>query len=133
LCERTASWRLRQRITAKPLYLELEQHPGAVHVIDDCEQLFSEKSAQTLLRSALGGETVLGRRERPVSYSVAGPRARVLQFSFYGAIMFTSNRPLADEKPEVRAILSRIPSVCFSPTDAEISAVMRDTARRQAS
>src|SRR4051794_25651237 len=60
LRERRASWRHHQRITAKPLYLELEQHPGAVHIIDDCEQLFSEKSALTLLRSALGGETVKG-------------------------------------------------------------------------
>jgi hypothetical protein len=103
LRERKASWRHHQRITAKPLYLELEQHPGAIHIIDDCEQLFREKSALTLLRSALGGEPVKGRRERRVSYSVAGSRARVMEHYFFGAIVFTSNRPLADERPEVQS------------------------------
>ena len=87
-----------QRITAKPLFLELEQHPGAVHIIDDCEQLFSEKSALTLLRSALGGERVKGRRERKVSYSVAGSKARVMEFYFFGAIIFTFESPIGRRK-----------------------------------
>ena len=130
LRERKAYWRLHQRITAKPLYLELEQHPGAVHVIDDCEQIFTEKNALTLLRSALGGERVKGRRERKVSYSVAGSHARVMEHYFHGAVIFTSNRPLADEKPEVRAIMSRIPSLGFAPPDREIKAVMRHAARQ---
>jgi hypothetical protein len=130
LRERKASWRLHQRITAKPLYLELEQHPGAVHVIDDCEQIFSEKNALTLLRSALGGERVKGQRERKVSYSVAGSHARVMEHYFHGAIIFTSNRPLADEKPEARAVMSRIPSLCFAPPDREIKALMRHVARQ---
>lgn len=125
-----AHWQLHQRITAKPLYLELEQNPGAVHVIDDCEQLFAERSALTLLRSALGGERIKGRRERLVCYSVAGAKARVLEHYFHGAVIFTSNRPLSDERPEVRAIMSRIPSIGFSPTDREIRALMRHVARR---
>jgi len=130
LREHKAHWHLHQRITAKPLYLELEQNPRAVHVIDDCEQLFGEKSALTLLRSALGGERIKGRRERQVCYSVAGSKARVLEHYFYGAVIFTSNRPLSDERPEVRAIMSRIPSIGFSPTDREIRALMRHVARR---
>jgi len=47
---------------------------------------FSEKSALTLLRSALGGERVKGHRERRVSYSITGSRARVLEHYFFGAI-----------------------------------------------
>lgn len=124
-------WRLHQRITAKPLYLELEKHPGAVHVVDDCEQILSEKSALTLLRSALGGERVGGHRERKVSYSVAGSRARVLSHYFFGAIIFTSNRPLTDEKPEIRALMSRIPSLWFSPPEDEMRALMRHVARQE--
>jgi hypothetical protein len=119
-----------QRITAKPLYLEMEKSPGAVFVIDDCEQLFAEKAAQTLLRAALGGERVKGRRERLVTYSVTGSRARVLEHYFFGAIIFTGNRPLADERPEIRAVLSRIPSINFAPPDIEIRALMRHVARK---
>jgi hypothetical protein len=61
---------------------------------------------------------------------VSGSRARVLEHYFFGAIIFTDNRPLADERPEVRAVLSRIPSICFSPTEPEIRAVMRHAARQ---
>jgi hypothetical protein len=130
LRERKAYWRYYQRITARPLYHEMEKHPGAVLVIEDCEQLFSEKSALTLLRSALGGERVRGRRERRVSFSVAGSRARVLGHYFFGAIIFTANRPLTDEKPEVRALLSRHPCVGHGPPDHEMRAVMRHEARK---
>jgi hypothetical protein len=130
LRERQAYWRHYQRITAKPLYLEMEKHPGAVFVIEDCEQLFSEKSALTLLRSALGGERAQGRRERRVSYSVTGSRARVLEHFFYGAIIILANRPLTDEKREIAAVLSRIPAVGHAPPDHEIRAVMRHVARQ---
>jgi hypothetical protein len=130
LRERNANWRQHQRITAKPLYLEMENRPGAVHVIDDCEQLFAEKSAQTLLRSALDSQRVSGRRERLVSYSVTGARARVLEHYFHGSLVFLMNRPLTDERPEIRAMLSRIPSLSFAPPDNEIRAVMRYAARQ---
>jgi hypothetical protein len=130
LRERKAHSRPLQRITAKPLYLAMEKDPGAVFVIEDCEQLFSEKSALTLLRSALGGERVHGRRERRVSFSVTGSRARVLEHYFYGAIIFTANRPLTDEKPEIRAVMSRLPCVGHAPPDHEIRAVMRHVARQ---
>jgi hypothetical protein len=119
-----------QRITAKPLFFELRKVPGAVHVIEDCEQLFAERSAQTLLRSALGGVQVNGWRERQVSYSVSGTNARVLRIYFEGAIIFTSNRALANEKPEIQAILSRIPSLSFAPGAHHIRAMMRHLARR---
>jgi hypothetical protein len=130
LKERKASCCHHQRVTAKPLYLELEKHPGCIHIVEDCEQLFSERSALTLLRSALGGERINGRRERRVSYSIAGSRARVLEHFFYGSIIFTSNRPLTDEKPEIRAVISRIPCMAFAPPDHEIRAVMRSVARQ---
>jgi hypothetical protein len=130
LRERRAYWQLHQRITARPLYLELAKHPGAIHVIDDCVQLLAEKSAQTLLCSALGGERIKGRRERRVSYSVSGSRARVMEHYFHGAIIFISNRPLDNEKPEIRAVMSRIPSLGFAPPDHEIRALMRHVARQ---
>ncbi len=130
LRDRKAYFQHHQRITAKPLYLELEKHPGAVHLVEDCEQLFCEKSALTLLRSALGGERVRGRRERRVSYSVSGSRARVLEHYFYGAIIFTANRPLSDERPEVRGVMSRIPCLGHAPPDHEVRAVMRHVARQ---
>ena len=83
-----------------------------------------------MLRSALGGERVNGRRERRVCYSVAGSRARVLEHYFFGAVIFTGNRPLSDEKPEIRAVMSRIPCVGHAPPDPEIRALMRHVARK---
>jgi hypothetical protein len=130
LREHGASWQLHQRITAKPLFFELQKHAGAVHVIDDCEQLLSEKSALTLLRAILGGERINHRRERPISYSISGSRARVVKHYFYGSVIFISNRPLTDERPEVRAIMSRIPSLSFDPPEEELRAVMRHVARQ---
>ena len=130
LREEQAYWRHHQRITAKSLYQELEKHPGAIHLIEDCEQLFYENSALTLFRSALSSDRMKGRRERRVSYSISGPRARVLEHFFYGAIIFTSNRRLLDEKPEIRGVMSRIPCISFAPTDAEIRALMRHVARQ---
>jgi hypothetical protein len=125
-----APWKLHQRVTAKPLYAALERDPGAVHVIEDCEQLMHEKSAQTLLRSVLGGERVDGHRERRVTYSVSGSRPREMYHYFYGSIILISNRPLGQEVPEVRAIMSRIPSIAFTPPDDEVRALMRNVARR---
>ncbi len=129
--EKNANWKLHQRITSKPLFFALERDPGAVHLIEDCEQLFSEPSAQTLLRSALGGERVHGRRERKVCYSVSGSHARELPpFYFYGSVIFALNRPLAHEKPEIDGVLSRLPCVRYTCTDQEIRAIMRDAARK---
>src|SRR5262249_48880926 len=62
--------------------------------------------------------------------SVSGWRARVLSHYFFGSIIFTSNRPLTDERPEIRAIMSRIPSVGYSPPEHEIRALMRFFARQ---
>ena len=130
LQELGAPFVIHQRITAKPLFFELKKNPGATHVIEDCEQLFGERSAQTLLRSALGGLQVNGWRERQVSYSVSGANARVLRFYFEGAIIFTSNRALAHEKPEIQAVMSRIPSLSFVPGAHHIRAMMRHLARK---
>jgi hypothetical protein len=110
--------------------LEMAKEPDAVFVIDDCEQIFSEKSAQTLLRSALGSDRASdGRCERRVSFSVSGSRARVMEHYFFGSIIFLSNRPLSDEKPEIRAMMSRIPHLLHAPTDSEIRALVRHLAR----
>lgn len=94
--------------------------------------MLDEKAALTLLGSALGGESIGGRRERLISYSVSGLRACVMEPSCYGAFISTSNRPLADEVPGIAAILSRIPSVCFSPTDRELRAALRDAPQARA-
>jgi hypothetical protein len=130
LRELEANCRVYQRITAKPLYLEMERFPSAVFVLDDCEQLLGERSAQTLLRSALGGERVGNLRERKVTFSVTGRNARVLTTYFWGAIVFTANRAPATERAEIAGVMSRIPSINFAPPDHEIRALMRHVARR---
>ena len=130
LRELEANFRVYQRITAKPLFLELERFPSAVFVLDDCEQLLRELSAQTLLRSALGGERIGNKRERKVTFSVTGRSARVLTTYFWGAIIFTANRAPATERPEIAGVMSRIPSINFAPPDHEIRALMRHVARR---
>jgi len=132
LYDAQACSRHHQRITAKPLYMEMAKNPEAIHVIEDCEQLLSEKPAQTLLRSALDSkrDRASGRRERRVNFSVSGSNPRVLSHFFSGALIFTTNRPLANEKPEIQAIMSRIPCVSFAPPNNEIRAMMRHIARQ---
>jgi hypothetical protein len=125
-----AQYFVHQRISAQPLFYELKKHPGAVHVIEDCEGIFKHQSARTLLRSALGGQRIEGHRERHVVWAVSGWKPREESFYFWGSIVFTSNRALNDADPEVRAIMSRIPPLHFAPTDAELKALMRHVARQ---
>jgi len=130
LREQRAEFHHFQRITAKPLFNELAKHPSGIFVIEDCEQFFAERSALTLIRSALGGEDVHGRRERRVTFSVSGPNPRVLETYFYGAIIFTSNCPLEHGKPEIRGVMSRVPNMALNPSEHEIRALLRHLARK---
>jgi hypothetical protein len=125
-----ASYFVHQRITAQPLFYELRKHPDAVHIIEDCEGLFRQSNARTVLRSALNSERVSGLRERWVVWAVSGWKPREERFIFWGSLIFTSNRALNDADPEVRAIMSRIPSIHFAPKDSELKALMRSIARK---
>lgn len=115
------------RLSGKGLFDLLRDGPDIVHVIDDAETLFDDRAALGVLRSALwgqqGGDFV---QERLVVWQTGKSREEVV---FTGGVVMAANRPLAD-KPEERAVKTRIPCVRYAPTPAEVAALMRDIAKK---
>jgi hypothetical protein len=112
------------RMTAKGLFLTLQRAPDAVHVMEDMERVTKEPDAQGVLRSALWAQPG---HDRVVTWTTAtdGPQ----RFAFRGGLILISNRPLAD-LPELRALATRIEVHRLEATDAELTALMRDLARK---
>jgi hypothetical protein len=110
------------RMTAKGLYLVLENYPDAVHVLEDMERLTNDRDAQGVLRSALWSQ---GDQERTVTWVTAEGEQR---FGFRGGVIMLSNRPLAN-LPELQALATRISVFKLEVSDVEMAAQMRRIAR----
>lgn len=115
------------RMTGRGLFDTLRRYPSAIHVLEDMEHLFNERSAVGVLRSSLWGQRVPGR---------AGPMERLVtwttnktqyEFWFTGGLIFTANRPFPD-RPELDAIKTRIAYLHLEVDDAEMVALMRNVA-----
>jgi hypothetical protein len=110
------------RITGKGLFVLLRENADAIHLLEDVETLFGDKTAFGVLRSALWGQSGAdGRQERTVIWQTAIARE---EFVFSGGIILISNCPL-DNVPELRALKTRIPTVQYQPTNEEVAALMR--------
>ena len=95
------------RLTGRGLFDLLMEFPDQIHVLEDCEPIFADKNACGVLRSALWGQTTTEHgQERFVGWRTFNQQ---LGFYFEGSIVFIGNRKL-DSVPELRAIVSRIPS-----------------------
>jgi hypothetical protein len=115
------------RLTGRGLFDLLQSHPDTVHVVEDCETLFSDKTAEGVLRSALWGQAGDdGHQERLVSWGTAPKRQ---EFIFTGGIIMVMNCRLANT-PQLRAVTTRIPCLEYRATDEELAALMRDIASR---
>ena len=115
------------RVTGKGLFTLLRDLPDVVHVLEDVETLFADKTAPGVLRSALWGLPGQGgKQERVVTWQTATERQ---DFIFTGGVVLVANAALADV-PELRAVKTRIPCLAFQPSNEEIAAKMRDIARR---
>ena len=113
------------RLSPPSLFQSLEKHPKDVHVAEDVENIFTERTTMNLVRSALWGQRdKSGKQRRIITYGVH-PVAR--EFEFDGQIIFTGNRPLHDI-PELRALATRIPVIHLLATRPELIARMKSLA-----
>jgi hypothetical protein len=113
-------------VTGKGLFTLLRDSPDLVHVLEDVETLFGDKTSFGVLRSALWGQANAdGLQERLIVWHTAHLRD---EFIFTGGVILVANCPL-DEIPELRAIKTRISTVRYAPTNDEVAALMRQIAR----
>ena len=93
--------------------------------MDDTEPLFDKKEAISVLRAALWktDEQAQGRSERLITWLVH----QALNVYFTGGIICIGNS-LPAKKPEVMAMLTRIPCIELRANNLEIAAKLRDIA-----
>jgi hypothetical protein len=110
------------RLSGPAFFNSIEQHSKEMHVIEDVEQIFLERTNMSLVRSALWGQKdKRGKQRRLVIYGVHPAERMVL---FEGQIIFTGNRPLQDI-PELRALATRISVQEVAVTKDELLALMK--------
>ena len=116
------------RLSAPAFFQSLEKHPKVVHVVEDVENIFNDRTNMNLLRSALWGQKdKSGKQQRFVTYGIH-PTERTVQFE--GQIIFTGNRPLLNI-PELRALATRIPTLHLAVTRQELVALMKEISQKE--
>ena len=84
LNKHNANWQHHQgHITAKGLVEAMEKRPGAIHLIEDAEDLLTEKNAPGVLRMALWTQDRSKPPERLVTWTVS---KEPITFIFTGAV-----------------------------------------------
>lgn len=116
------------RLSGPSFFKSLEKHPKEVHVVEDVENIFNERTNMNLLRSALWGQKdEKGKQQRFVTYGIH-PTERTVKFE--GQIIFTGNRPLLNI-PELRALATRIPTLHLAVTRQELVALMKEISQKE--
>jgi hypothetical protein len=120
LTETNSAYKLtNSRLTGAGLFELLDEYPDVVHVLDDVETLFADKTSHGVLRSALWGENV--------TWHTAKARDGRREVKFSGGIILIANSPL-ENVPALAALSTRISEVRFLPTTDELGAMMRKIA-----
>ncbi|HYT88172.1 MAG TPA: hypothetical protein VEL76_05595 [Gemmataceae bacterium] len=115
----------RGHLTPMGLFELLADHPDEVIVLDDLVTIFRSDVALQILLSALEHPT--GRdRTRIVKYRRHDGEERI---AFRGGIICISNRELHDDEL-LGAFKSRVHTLNYDPTDAQLGALMLDIADR---
>jgi len=113
------------RVTARGLFDELENHPNKIHLIEDCESLFRNRDFTGLMRGALHSQDHSRYPERNVTWlTYEGKR----EISFTGGVIIVSNVSLPRAHPDFRALRTRCPVMEFRVTNAEMTAQMKEIA-----
>lgn len=99
--------------TAKALMISLAQFPDQVHLFEDCEAMYKNEVASSILRAALGNPR---QRERVVTYETANERL-VVRFS--GGIIVASNEDICRTKGALAAVASRFRPIKWDLTTGE--------------
>lgn len=107
------------RLTGKGLFDLLDSFTDVIHVLDDVETLFADKTSHGVLRAALWGQ---GNAPRLVTWQT-GPVGR-REVLFDGGVILIANTPLANI-PALRALATRIDALRFQPSQDELGALMR--------
>ncbi len=115
-------------LTPRALFDQLAEHPDAVHLIEDAEEVLRNHTSLSVLRSALWGSRHDrdGRSERLITWRT---HKESVELVFGGGIIIVTNRRLSD-LPEAKALATRVASLELSVNDQEIAALMRDVALR---
>ncbi|MBX9679727.1 MAG: hypothetical protein K2X38_13270 [Gemmataceae bacterium] len=105
-------------MTAAGMFETLYDKPNDIHLLEDMEQVYSDKTAVGYLRSACWGDANM--RKRYVTKTTAKKR---ISFEFRGGIIILSNLPLGD-CGHLRALGTRLNPAEFVPTEEEKAALM---------
>ena len=109
-------------ISTRGLVDLIQKYPAAIHLMEDIETIFQEKSAFGFLRSALWGQKdIEGEMKRSACWILHDKEIRI---PFTGKIIVTANCPL-DDLPELRAVATRIPPYRFRASKDELLAMMK--------
>lgn len=111
-------------MSAAGLFDMLHDLPDQVHVLEDMEQLYSDKKAVGYLRSATWGDQNM--QNRIITRTIHKSRD---SFTFSGGIIILSNLPLG-EIASLKALATRLNPAEFSPTEGEKKALMLKIAER---
>jgi hypothetical protein len=109
------------RMTGRGLVDALERAPSDIHLIEDAETLMDDKRAWGVLRSALHSQSTKKPPEREITWTAFKTDIR---FVFTGGIII-SNANLAESRPEVRSLKTRIGSYNLDISANEIRALMK--------
>ena len=120
--------KLNSHITPLALYKQLERFHDEIILLEDCESLLRSTIALGILRSATfpSEKDRNGNPIRVVDYH-HGDQAE--QFTFNGRIIMLMNRGLGST-PEAEALATRIETIEYDLSNAEICALMKDQAAK---
>jgi hypothetical protein len=110
------------RMTGRGLVDALERAPSSIHLVEDAETLLDDRRAWGVLRSALWSQS----RARPMVREITWTAYKTqIRFPFVGGVIIISQRNLGVNKPEVRAIKTRVGCYHIDLTSREVKALMK--------
>jgi hypothetical protein len=113
---------LNTRLTTPKFAKTLSDHPRGLFLVEDLEDIFTERASMALLRSAFWGqEDEHGKMVRPITYQT-GSEDWCFDFNFEGGIIATMNS-IPDEYPELKALQTRIDVYHLETEPAELFAL----------
>jgi hypothetical protein len=108
--------------TARGMFLDLAERPDVIHVYEDCENLYKNATAASLLRETCGAPK---QRDRTVSYRT---NSEDMCITFRGGVIIVSNENLSRLTGPLAAVASRFRPVEWSLSVEERMAVISDIA-----
>ncbi len=108
--------------TPKGLFESLAGEPTGIHLFEDCERLYKQDIAATILRAACGSPRDA---VRWIDYETAAEKRRI---KFSGGIIIVSNENISRTKGDLAAVASRFRPVKYDLTTEERVAAILDIA-----